>query len=1037
MPIVLEFAPDFVLVSAGFDAAKGDHIGQMLVTPPAYGHMTHMLKSLAGGKIILALEGGYNLDSIAVSGLACAQALLNDPIEPLGPITPNALCVQTIHEVIEVQSRYWKGLPQVYIDSDEEPVEGRLDVSINKVLGVYREEYLRERYDMIKMPKLESENGKGTQFLENVYCTQQTYNSKPLYIFVHELGEFCTRIMSTNNIIRPEKSFLMDSVSHYVDHIIGSDNELIDIVQPYQPTCEEEKVALKEKLSGLLLEIWDSYVATTGYTGRRIILLATGFGCHGMVAFMNERQREVSKYVSCVTMVPGDDSLPMVTKKMGSWYLENSFVILTNDHPFWDRVQKPNNRNGNLIRSDRPSGRLSDLLNHLRKRIFEDIDRKLEGLPSVNPDDDSDLESTKDGPVPMETDPNPTTTAPPTQQNGKLSNQFNGDIKPIPTSPMEESQLTPIPRIVHTRASSPLPSSSASSVKNEDQGVVTTKATTKMEELSPNQSPRSYPGSPLLNGSSILRPISQPLVDRPSVVGQQHRSQPYPSPNGRPYNSPVMNPSTSSSPSSSSAGPLPTHLKGSTPQGRGSDPKLTGLGPGSGGEPTEHQIRVAEQQQQQFLEEQRHLEKQRLHQQQQQQQQEQFQQQSRHPQERPDIRGGHPYPPYQGGGGSGGDKRIPRSSGPGEHYAPTPSSNGTAVSPANGSPHAPHSSIKPQSHPPQSQHQQQTGPHHPPGFGGVSQGNGSYRQGPPPQSMGPSSGSSAAPSPSSSSFETMHHHRGSYSSQGPPAPVSGPPPMSGPPPVSGPPPISGPTPVSGPPPSNGQQQHHGPGSNSNFRNQPGWSQQQQQHQQPPPHQQHMPPPNRAKRGEPEPDPYGPPSISRHQHPSQQQQQHHHNQQQQKLQQQEMERMNERMEMERMNERMEIERMERLGRIDRSERHRAADMERQRWEMEQARHQQQQQQRMDQRLDRGYEMRGHPPPPSQPSHHQQQQHRNLQQQQQQQHGHGHGRHPSQGQHPHHLQQPPHHPHHHQQQHYEQMQERRSVGMAKQQHMQHPH
>ncbi|KAF8954206.1 Histone deacetylase hda1 [Entomortierella lignicola] len=712
MPIVLEFAPDFVLVSAGFDAAKGDHIGQMLVTPPAYGHMTHMLKSLAGGKIILALEGGYNLDSIAVSGLACAQALLNDPIEPLGPITPNALCVQTIHEVIEVQSRYWKSLPQVYIDSDEEPVEGRLDVSINKVLGVYREEYLRERYDMIKMPKLESENGKGTQFLENVYCTQQTYNSKPL-------GEFCTRIMSTNNIVRPEKSFLMDSVSHYVDHIIGSDNELIDIVQPYQPTCEEEKVALKEKLSGLLLEIWDSYVATTGYTGRRIILLATGFGCHGMVAFMNERQREVN----------------------------------------------------------RPSGRLSDLLNHLRKRIFEDIDRKLEGLPPVNPDDDSDLESTKDGPVPMETDPNPTTTAPPTQQNGKLSNQFNGDIKPIPTSPMEESQLTPIPRI------------------NEDQGVVTTKATTKMEELSPNQSPRSYPGSPLLNGSSILRPISQPLVDRPSVVGQQHRSQPYPSPNGRPYNSPVMNPSTSSSPSSSSAGPLPTHLKGSTPQGRGSDPKLTGLGPGSGGEPTEHQIRVAEQQQQQFLEEQRHLEKQRLHQQQQQQQQqEQFQQQSRHPQERPDIRGGHPYPPYQGGGGSGGDKRIPRSSGPGEHYAPTPSSNGTAVSPASGSPHAPHSSIKPQSHPPQSQHQQQTGPHHPPGFGGVSQGNGSYRQGPPPQSMGPSSGSSAAPSPSSSSFETMHHHRGSYSSQGPPAPVSGPPPMSGPPPVSGPPPISGPTP---------------------------------------------------------------------------------------------------------------------------------------------------------------------------------------------------------------------------------------------------
>ena len=61
-----------------------------------------MLKSLAGGKIILALEGGYNVDSIAVSGLACVKALPNDQIESLGGIVPSKLCVQTIHEVIEV-----------------------------------------------------------------------------------------------------------------------------------------------------------------------------------------------------------------------------------------------------------------------------------------------------------------------------------------------------------------------------------------------------------------------------------------------------------------------------------------------------------------------------------------------------------------------------------------------------------------------------------------------------------------------------------------------------------------------------------------------------------------------------------------------------------------------------------------------------------------------------------------------------------------------------------------------------------------------
>lgn len=72
MPIAYEFAPDLVIsklsptridpskltnaVSAGFDAAKGDTLGGCEVTPPAYGHMTHMLCAVAGGKVVVALE---------------------------------------------------------------------------------------------------------------------------------------------------------------------------------------------------------------------------------------------------------------------------------------------------------------------------------------------------------------------------------------------------------------------------------------------------------------------------------------------------------------------------------------------------------------------------------------------------------------------------------------------------------------------------------------------------------------------------------------------------------------------------------------------------------------------------------------------------------------------------------------------------------------------------------------------------------------------------------------------------------------------
>jgi acetoin utilization deacetylase AcuC-like enzyme len=43
-------------VSAGFDAAAGDELGECFVTPTGYAHMTHMLSGLAGGRLVVALE---------------------------------------------------------------------------------------------------------------------------------------------------------------------------------------------------------------------------------------------------------------------------------------------------------------------------------------------------------------------------------------------------------------------------------------------------------------------------------------------------------------------------------------------------------------------------------------------------------------------------------------------------------------------------------------------------------------------------------------------------------------------------------------------------------------------------------------------------------------------------------------------------------------------------------------------------------------------------------------------------------------------
>jgi histone deacetylase 6 len=52
----LKIALTISVVSAGFDAARGDDLGDCDVTPGGYAHMTHMLSSLAGGKVVVALE---------------------------------------------------------------------------------------------------------------------------------------------------------------------------------------------------------------------------------------------------------------------------------------------------------------------------------------------------------------------------------------------------------------------------------------------------------------------------------------------------------------------------------------------------------------------------------------------------------------------------------------------------------------------------------------------------------------------------------------------------------------------------------------------------------------------------------------------------------------------------------------------------------------------------------------------------------------------------------------------------------------------
>lgn len=114
MPIAREFNPDMVLVSAGFDAVVGHPapLGGYEVSPACFGHMTRELMSLAGGKIVLVLEGGYDQTGICDCSEMCLTALLGEELPGVAEEelnrSPCKPALETLESTINIQqATYW------------------------------------------------------------------------------------------------------------------------------------------------------------------------------------------------------------------------------------------------------------------------------------------------------------------------------------------------------------------------------------------------------------------------------------------------------------------------------------------------------------------------------------------------------------------------------------------------------------------------------------------------------------------------------------------------------------------------------------------------------------------------------------------------------------------------------------------------------------------------------------------------------------------------------------------------------------------
>jgi acetoin utilization deacetylase AcuC-like enzyme len=80
LPALDNFAPDLLLISAGFDAHRDDPLAQIELVEPDFAWATAKLVDVAdkhaGGRVVSTLEGGYNLDALAKSSAAHVEVLI-------------------------------------------------------------------------------------------------------------------------------------------------------------------------------------------------------------------------------------------------------------------------------------------------------------------------------------------------------------------------------------------------------------------------------------------------------------------------------------------------------------------------------------------------------------------------------------------------------------------------------------------------------------------------------------------------------------------------------------------------------------------------------------------------------------------------------------------------------------------------------------------------------------------------------------------------------------------------------------------------
>lgn len=352
LPIAHEFAPDLVIVSAGFDAAQDDLLGGNRVSPAGYAHMTHELMALAHGKVAVALEGGYTLDAISRSALAVVRTLLGDAVPPLarGAVCSTA-AAHTIRRVMRAHAPHWHSMRAAL--ELERCADAPDALPLPTLVLEARAARLWKTHQLLPMPVRDGMHA------NQALCSSSLMlpTADTLIVFVHDMGA-----LHQDGSGAPYMSDAADAVVHWA---AAHNCAILDIstmcTLQREPVCSHTHVKAlpapgDPSAAGLFPHIeyiWDHFCAIS--STKRIVLVGLGTGCDVLMHLVS--MRDVTHRVCEIIQVVGAQPIPLVPKsrrELKAWYLAHSKVLCPPTHPYfvWGEQVASGKRLGNVIKAE-------------------------------------------------------------------------------------------------------------------------------------------------------------------------------------------------------------------------------------------------------------------------------------------------------------------------------------------------------------------------------------------------------------------------------------------------------------------------------------------------------------------------------------------------------------------------------------------------------------------------------------------------------------------------------------------------------------